>query len=184
MMRPGLYSALYLAGVRPGDEVIVSPFDLRRDGNADRQPVCPAWCWRDVHPVTGMIDPEQISGLISARTRALMLYHWSGNVANIGRIAALTKRHGIRLIQDASEAFGAEYLGRRLGHEADFTVYSFYATKHINCGEGAAFLLRIPKFWKRPCACGDSASITLRFALPTATLISASIFLSRDSILR
>jgi perosamine synthetase len=139
----GLTMAMYLAGVRPGDEVIVSPLTCA----ATVMPIAnlfarPVWC--EVDPLTGMIDPAAIAGLISEKTRALILYHWSGNVADIGKIAAITKRHAITLIQDASEAFGAEYRNRRMGSEADFTIYSFYATKHINCGEGAALLATDP----------------------------------------
>ena len=134
---------LYLAGVRPGDEVIVSPLACA----ATVMPIAnlfarPIWC--DVDPRTGMIDPHKIAGLISEKTRALILYHWSGNVAGVGTIAAIAKQQGIKLIQDASEAFGAEYLNQRLGREADFTIYSFYATKHVNCGEGAALFAADP----------------------------------------
>lgn len=140
----GLTLALYMAGVRPGDEVITSPLACA----ATLMPIAnlfarPVWC--DIDPATGMLDAAKIAGLISRKTRAVLLYHWSGNVADIDSIGALTKQHGIKLIQDASEAFGAEYKGRRLGSEADFTVYSFYATKHINCGgEGGALLAANP----------------------------------------
>jgi len=135
--------ALYLAGVRPGSEVIASPMAC----SASVMPIAnlfarPVWC--DVDPLTGMIDPDSISRLVSNNTRALLLYHWSGNVADIGAIATVAKRHGIAVIEDASEAFGACAAGRRLGGEADFTVYSFYATKHINAGEGAALLAASP----------------------------------------
>lgn len=135
--------ALYLAGVRPGDEVITSPLACA----ATLMPIAnlfarPVWC--DVDSRTGMIDPDKIAALISAKTRAVLLYHWAGNVADVGRIATIAKHHGIKLVQDASEAFGAEYMNRRLGSEADFTVYSFYATKYINCGEGAALLAANP----------------------------------------
>jgi dTDP-4-amino-4,6-dideoxygalactose transaminase len=139
----GLTLALYLAGVRPGDEVIASPLACA----ATVMPVAnlfarPVWC--DIDPGTGMIDPDKIASLVTDKTRAVLLYHWSGNVGDVGAIAAIAKQHGIRLVQDASEAFGAEYMNRRLGGEADFTIYSFYATKHINCGEGAALLAAAP----------------------------------------
>ena len=135
----GLSLALYMAGVRPGDEVIASPLACA----ATLMPIAnlfarPVWC--DIDPRTAMTDPGRISSLVSKRTRAILLYHWAGNVADIGPIAAIAKQHGIKLIQDASEAFGASYMDRRLGAEADFTIYSFYATKHINCGEGGALL--------------------------------------------
>lgn len=136
--------ALYLAGVRPGDEVITSPLAC----SATLMPIAnlfarPVWC--DIDPHTGMPDAGKIAGLITEKTRAILLYHWSGDVADIGGVMALARQHGIKLVEDASEALGAEWRGRRLGGEADFTVYSFYATKHINTGEGAALLAAEPQ---------------------------------------
>ncbi len=135
--------ALYLAGVRPGDEVVTSPLAC----SATLMPIAnlfarPVWC--DVDPQTGMPTSDHIAGCITEKTRAILLYHWSGDVADSGAIAALARRHGIKLIEDASEAFGAQRHNRRLGDTADFTAYSFYATKHINTGEGAALLAADP----------------------------------------
>lgn len=131
--------ALYLAGVRPGDEVITSPLACA----ATLMPIAnlfakPVWC--DIDPRTGMPDASHIAGMITEKTRAILLYHWSGDVADVCGVAALARRQGIKLVEDASEALGAESRGRRLGGEADLTVYSFYATKHITTGEGAALL--------------------------------------------
>ncbi|MBI5658778.1 MAG: DegT/DnrJ/EryC1/StrS family aminotransferase [Nitrosomonadales bacterium] len=133
--------ALYQAGVRPGDEVIASPLAC----SATLMPIAnlfarPVWC--DIDPLTGMMDAGKIDGLVSEKTRAILVYHWSGDVADIAAIAAAAKKHNLKLVEDASEAFGAEYKSRRLGGESDFTVYSFYATKHISCGEGAALLAK------------------------------------------
>lgn len=133
--------ALYQAGVRPGDEVIASPLAC----SATLMPIAnlfahPVWC--DIDPLTGMIDAGKIDGLVSEKTRAILVYHWSGDVADIATLAAVAKKYGLKLIEDASAAFGAEYENRRLGSDSDFTVYSFYATKHINCGEGAALLAK------------------------------------------
>lgn len=135
--------ALYQAGVRPGDEVVASPLAC----SASLMPVAnlfanPSWC--DIDPMTGMPDAEKIEARITGKTRAILIYHWSGDVADIEAVAAVAARHKIKLIEDASEAFGAQHKNRRLGGVADFTVYSFYATKHINCGEGAALLARNP----------------------------------------
>lgn len=139
--------ALYQAGVRPGDEVIASPLAC----SATLSPIAnlfarPVWC--DINPLTGMPDAGHIAGLISEKTRAILLYHWSGDVADVGGVAALARQRGIKLVEDASEAFGAQWRGRRLGGEADFTVYSFYATKHITTGEGAALLAADPQMVK------------------------------------
>ncbi len=133
--------ALYLAGVRPGDEVIASPLacsaTLMPIANLFAQPV---WC--DVDPLSGNMAADKIPCLLTEKTRAILLYHWSGDVADIDTIMAANS--GIKLVEDASEAFGAEYRNKRLGGLADFTVYSFYATKHINTGEGAALLAANP----------------------------------------
>ncbi len=136
--------ALYLSGVRPGDEVITSPLAC----SATVSPIAnlfasPVWC--DIDPLTGMPEPGNIAGLITDRTRAILLYHWSGDVANVGGMLALSRQNGIKLVEDASEALGAECSGHRLGGEADFTVYSSYATKHITTGEGAILLTADPE---------------------------------------
>ena len=131
--------ALQMAGVAPGDEVITSPLAC----SATLMPIAnlsahPVWC--DIDPLTGMPSAEHVAGLISEKTRAILLYHWSGDVGDVEDLLALTRRHNIKLVEDASEAFGAESRRRRLGGEADFTVYSFYATKHVTTGEGAALI--------------------------------------------
>ncbi|MBE0614753.1 MAG: DegT/DnrJ/EryC1/StrS family aminotransferase [Burkholderiales bacterium] len=130
--------ALYIAGVRPGDEVVVSPMVCL----ATSMPIAnlfarPVWC--DVDPATGMLDPARIAGLVTPRTRAILAYHWSGDVADIEALQTAARGFGLPLIEDASEAFGAEYRGRKLGdHGSEFCIYSFAAVRQITTGEGAA----------------------------------------------
>jgi dTDP-4-amino-4,6-dideoxygalactose transaminase len=137
-----LVTALYLAGVRPGDEVIASPISCA----ATLMPIAnlfakPVWC--DIDPLTGMIDPRRIESLITERTRAILTYHWSGDVAASREIADIANRHGIKSIEDANAALGAQCEGKCLGSIADFTVYSFYAAKHVTSGgEGGALLAK------------------------------------------
>lgn len=132
--------ALFMAGVRPDDEVIISPMVCL----ATSMPIAnlfarPLWC--DVDPATGMLDPQRIAGLVTPRTRVILASHWSGDVADLDALQAAARTHGLKLIEDASEAFGAEHRGHTLGHHGgDFCVYSFSAVRQITAGEGAALL--------------------------------------------
>jgi dTDP-4-amino-4,6-dideoxygalactose transaminase len=134
----GLTLALFLAGVRPGDEVVISPLCCL----ATVMPIANLFAklvWCDIDPATAMPDASHIRRKISERTRAVVVYYWSGNPADIEslRLAA----PGARFIADASEAFGAEVGGRSLAlAKADFTVYSFSAVRHITTGEGGALV--------------------------------------------
>jgi perosamine synthetase len=130
--------ALFMAGVRPGDEVITSPMSC----TATTLPIAnlfarPVWC--DVEPLTGMLDASRIPELITPRTKAVLFYHWAGDVPDIDAINGIAHAHGLKTIDDAADGLGAEYKGRRLGNNGtDFTAYSFQAVKHITTGEGAA----------------------------------------------
>jgi len=136
--------ALFMAGVRPQDEVIVSPLVCL----ATSMPIanlyaCPRWC--DVDPATGMMDPARIAALVTPRTRAILASHWSGDVADLDALQAAARAHGLKLIEDASEAFGAEHRGDKLGrHGGDFCVYSFSAVRQITAGDGAALFCASP----------------------------------------
>lgn len=138
-----LQLALYMAGVRPGDEVITSPLAC----SASVMPIVnlfaqPIWC--DVDPTTGMPDSASVQACLSKKTRAILIYDWAGDAPALGPLYQLAQQHGLTLIEDASEAWGAKRTGQSLGAEADFTVYSFYATKPLNTGEGAVLLAADP----------------------------------------
>lgn len=141
--------ALFLAGVRPKDEVIVSPMVCL----ATSMPIAnlfarPLWC--DVDAATGMLDPERIAELVTPRTRAILGYHWSGDVADLEALQAAARAHGLALIEDASEAFGAEYRGEKLGHQGgDYCIYSFAAVRQITTGEGAALFCASPEQYEQ-----------------------------------
>jgi dTDP-4-amino-4,6-dideoxygalactose transaminase len=136
--------ALFMAGVRPRDEVIVSPMVCL----ATSMPIAnlfarPLWC--DVDPATGMLDPERIAELVTPRTRAILASHWSGDVADLEALQTAARAHSLKLVEDASEAFGAEYRGEKLGHHgSDFCIYSFAAVRQITTGDGAALFCASP----------------------------------------
>lgn len=129
---------LFLAGVRPGDDVLMSPMVCLATS-------CPVknlfanirWC--DVDPLTGNIDPNDIPKRITPKTKAIVVYHWAGNPAELDEIHAVAQAHNIAVIEDAGEAFGAEYHGKKIGATgSDFTVFSFYPNRHITTIDGAA----------------------------------------------
>lgn len=134
--------ALACAGVRAGDEVLVSPLSCLATtapiANLGAQPV---WC--DVDPATGMLDAQRLPADPGPRVRALLVHHWAGYPADLDALRAYADRHGIAAIDDASEALGAEWRGARIGNTGmDFTVFSFHAVKHLNTIEGGALLCR------------------------------------------
>lgn len=130
--------ALRLCGVEAGTEVMLSPLACL----ATTMPVAnlgatPVWC--DVDPATGMLDPTQLAARRSARTRAILHYHWAGDVGPLAELQQVAGALGLPLVEDASGAFGAELDGHKLGATGSaYTVYSFYAVSHLASGDGGA----------------------------------------------
>jgi dTDP-4-amino-4,6-dideoxygalactose transaminase len=101
----------------------------------------PVWC--DVDPDTGMLNPSLLAARRTARTKAIIHYHWGGDVGPLGELQQVAANLGIPLIEDASGAFGAEFNGQKLGATgSDFTIYSFYAVSHLPAGDGGALFCR------------------------------------------
>ena len=129
---------LFQAGVRPGDDVLMSPLVCLSTS-------CPVrnlfanirWC--DVDPLTGNLDPDDIPKKITAKTKAIVVYHWTGNPADLDAIHAVARRYGLPVIEDAGEALGAEYHGKKIGSTgSDYTVFSFYPNRHLTTIDGGA----------------------------------------------
>jgi dTDP-4-amino-4,6-dideoxygalactose transaminase len=130
--------SLYLGGVRPDDDVLASPMACL----ATNQPVLNLFArvrWCDIDPRTGGLDPDDVRRRITPRTRAILIYHWAGNPSDLDRLYAIAREQELSIIEDASESLGAEYGSRKLGNTgADFTVFSFYANRHLTTVEGGA----------------------------------------------
>ncbi|MGA9885121.1 MAG: DegT/DnrJ/EryC1/StrS family aminotransferase [Candidatus Acidiferrales bacterium] len=132
-------SALHLCmramGVKPGDEVIVPSFAFIAVANAVRYeggiPV-----FADIDPKTLDIGPAQIEEVISSRTVGIVVVHTFGCPADLAEILRVARRHGLFVIEDACEALGAEYDGRKVGIHGDAGVFGFYPNKQITTGEG------------------------------------------------
>jgi dTDP-4-amino-4,6-dideoxygalactose transaminase len=135
-----LVLALRAVGVRPGDEVITSPFSFVASASTVAQlgatPV-----FADVEPDTLNLDPAGLEAAITARTRAVLPVHLYGQPASMDRITAIARAHGLAVIADAAQAVGAEYQGRGVGAWGDAVCLSFYPTKNLGaCGDGGMVL--------------------------------------------
>lgn len=133
-----LQLALLAAGVGPGDEVITVPMTFVATVAAI-QYVGAIPRFVDIDPETWTMDPRLIAAAITPRTRAIMPVHLHGRLADMEPILAVARTHGLRVIEDAAQAHGAERAGRRAGSFGDIGCFSFYPGKNLGaCGEGGA----------------------------------------------
>ncbi len=130
-----MHLAMATLGLEPGDEVIIPTFTMIATANAvtycGAKPVLV-----DQEPTYWQMDIDQIADKITPRTKAIVPVHIYGHPVDMDPLMELADKHGIKVIEDAAEAHGAEYKGRRaggLGHAAGF---SFYGNKIITTGEG------------------------------------------------
>lgn len=127
--------ALKAVGVGPGDEVITSPYTFIATVNAVIT-VGATPMFVDIDPETAAIDIDQIEGAITAKTRAILPVHIAGQPANMDGILAIAQKHHVRVVEDACQAWGAEWRGQRVGALGDLGTFSFQASKNITAGEG------------------------------------------------
>ena len=133
-----LLISLMAIGLQPGDEVITTPFTFAATAEMivllGGRPV-----FVDIEADTCNIDATQIEAAITARTRAIMPVSLYGQCADMDTINAVGKRHGLAVIEDAAQSFGATYRGRRSCHLSTFGCTSFFPSKPLGCyGDGGA----------------------------------------------
>ena len=132
-----LITALHVVGVDAGDEVIVSPYTFIASYNAilahKALPVL-----ADTDPATLNIDPASIAPRITDRTRAVMPVHIFGLPCDMDPVNAIARAKGLRVVEDACQAWLAEYKGRKCGTLGELGCFSFQQSKHIPAGEGGA----------------------------------------------
>jgi len=130
-----LHLALATLGIGPGDEVIIPPITHIACANmatlAGARPVLVDCSWD-----TWGIDPTKIEEKITSRTKAIMVVHLYGHPVDMDPILEIADKHGLYVIEDAAEAHGAEYKGRRAGSLGHMGCFSFYANKIVTTGEG------------------------------------------------
>ena len=130
-----LHVALAAINVTPGDEIIAPSFSFVATANcALYQGANPIFV--DIDPSTYNIDPNKIEEKITDKTKAIIPVHYAGQPADMDPIRKIAKQHGIYVIEDAAEAHGALYKGRKAGNLADMACFSFYPNKNMTTGEG------------------------------------------------
>src|SRR5262245_55082992 len=132
-----LHLALAVAGVGPGDEVILPPQTFVATGLVVlMHGAIPVFA--DVDRMTGNITPQAIERALTERTRAILPVHWGGYPCDLDPIGSLAAARGLTVIEDAAHALGAVYRGRPIGSISRFTAFSFQAIKHVTSGDGGA----------------------------------------------
>jgi dTDP-4-amino-4,6-dideoxygalactose transaminase len=131
----GLHLSLLTCGIGPGDEVVTTPLTFCSTVNVilhvGATPVL-----ADIDPVTHNLDPDAVPSVLTSRTKALLPVHYAGRPAAIGAFRRLAGARGLRLIEDAAHCIEGVSDAGKVGATADFTAFSFYATKNVSTGEG------------------------------------------------
>ncbi|MCI9081089.1 MAG: UDP-4-amino-4,6-dideoxy-N-acetyl-beta-L-altrosamine transaminase [Lachnospiraceae bacterium] len=130
-----LHAACYAAGIRTGDEVITTAVTFAASAN------CILYCggkpvFADIKKDTYNIDPEDIRQKITAKTKAIIAVHYTGQPCEMDEIHKIAKEHHLLVIEDAAHALGADYKGKKIGAVSDMSTFSFHPVKHITTGEG------------------------------------------------
>lgn len=133
------HMGLAALGVGPGDEVIIG--DINWIATAapitylGAKPV-----FVDVLPNTWCLDPEKTEAAITSRTKAIIAVHLYGNLCDMDALLPIGRKHGIPVVEDAAEALGSIWHGKRAGSMGAFGTFSFHGTKTVSTGEGGAFV--------------------------------------------
>ncbi|MDN3545989.1 dTDP-4-amino-4,6-dideoxygalactose transaminase [Kinneretia asaccharophila] len=143
-----LEMAAILAGIEPGDEVILPSYTFVSTANAfvlrGATPV-----FVDIRPDTLNIDETKIEAAITPRTKAIVPVHYAGVACEMNKIMEIAHRHNLLVIEDAAQALMSNYNGRPVGSQGHMAALSFHETKNIISGEGGALLINDSRFIER-----------------------------------
>ena len=131
-----LHLALLAAGVKAGEEVITTPFTFfATAGSIARIGAVPVFA--DIEPDTFNIDAEKIEAAITDKTKAIIPVDLFGQAYDVGKVNEIANKYGLKVIEDAAQAIGAGYRGKRAGSFGHLGCFSFYPTKNLGCfGDG------------------------------------------------
>lgn len=143
-----LHLAYILAGIKPGDEMISTPM------TAEPTNTCIAMMgakvvWGDVDPSNGLLDPKSVRSLITEKTKAIVLVHYAGMVCDLDEFNKISREFNIPIIEDAAHALGSKYNGKMIGCNADYTIFSLQAIKHMTTVDGGFLAMKNGKEMER-----------------------------------
>ena len=142
-----LHIGMAAMGIGPGDEVIMADTNWIASAapivHLGAKPV-----FVDILPDSWCIDPAQVEAAITPRTKAILAVHLYGNLCDMDRLLAIGARHGIPVIEDAAEAIGSSYRGKRAGSMGIFGAFSFHGTKTLTTGEGGMLVTSDPALFE------------------------------------
>jgi perosamine synthetase len=156
-----LHLALATLGIGPGDEVLVPDLTFIATANVVRYAgATPVLV--DAERSSWALDPADARRKVTPRTRAIIPVHVYGHPADLDPILALAREHGFAVVEDAAEAHGARYRGRRVGALGDLGAFSFYGNKIITTGEGGMVVTNDPALARRAAFLRDHAMDPVR----------------------
>jgi dTDP-4-amino-4,6-dideoxygalactose transaminase len=131
-----LLVSLMAIGIQPGDEIITTPYTFfATAGSIARLGAKPVFV--DIDPATFNIQADNLNAAVTPRTKAIMPVHLFGQVADMDEVMEVARQHDLRVIEDAAQAIGAEYKGRRAGSIGDLGCFSFFPSKNLGAfGDG------------------------------------------------
>lgn len=136
-----LHIAFILAGIKPGDEVISTPMTAEPTNTAIKM-IGAKVVWGDVNPNNGLLDPKSVRNLITEKTKAIVMVHYAGMVCDMDEFNKISQEYNIPIIEDAAHALGSKYNGRMVGCNADYTIFSLQAIKHMTTVDGGFLAMK------------------------------------------
>ena len=141
--------AVRAAGIMPGDEVITTPYTFIATSTCIMNNLAIP-VYTDIDGEAYNMDADQIEGLITKKTRAILPVHFSGNLCDMGRICAIAKKHDLKVIEDDAHAHGVEYDGKQYaGTFGDLGCFSFQEAKNVATGEGGMIITNNQELYDR-----------------------------------
>ncbi len=143
-----LHAACYAAGISEGDEVITSPITFAASANCVRY-MGGTVVFADIDANTYNINPEEIRKKLTRNTKAIIPVDFTGQPANMDAIMEIAQEHNLVVIEDGAHSLGAEYKGKKVGTQADMTMFSFHPVKPITTAEGGVIVTNNEEYYHK-----------------------------------